>query len=101
MGLWLSASRIAAGVNVILLVWLVSIWWDTFRRHGAWHTRGLLVVGGFLLVENLVWVGLYVFHPPFYGWYEATGDTLVRAGVFSLCGLETVALLVLLGMTRK
>lgn len=101
MALWLSLGRIAAGVNVLLLAWLVSLWWGTYREHGAWHTRGLLIVGGFLLVENLVWVGLYFFHRPFYGWYQATGDVLVRAGVFSLCGLETVALLVLLGITRK
>jgi len=101
MGVWLNAARVAAGVNVVLLAWLVWVWWGSYRQVGAAHTRGLLVVGGFLLFENLVWVGLYVLHPPFYGWYQAVNDTLVNVGVFSLCGLETVALVVLVAVTRQ
>lgn len=100
MSLWLSAGRVAAGVNVVLLAWLLSIWWSTYRQHGARHTRGLLVVGGFLFVENLVWVGLYFLHAPFFNWYQV-GDSVVQAGVLSLCGLETIALLVLAWITRQ
>lgn len=100
MTLWLSGARIAAGVNVVLLVWLLAIWLGTYRQHGARHTLGLLVVGSFLLVENLVWVGLYFLHDNFVGWFQAVGPAL-QAGVFSLCGLETLALVALLAITRQ
>ncbi len=100
MSLWLSGARVAAGVNVLLLLWLGSIWLRAYRTHGARHTLGLLIVGGFLLLENIVWVGLYFLHDDFLGWYQAVEPAL-QAGVFALCGLETLALLALVGITRQ
>ncbi|MFB6137240.1 MAG: hypothetical protein ABEJ42_02720 [Halobacteriaceae archaeon] len=98
MTLLLDAARVAAAANAVLLVALGSVWLRNYRAHGASHTLGLLVFGGFLLVENLVWLGLYVFHPGFVGWFEAT-TVDVQVGMTALCGLELVALAVLARIT--
>jgi hypothetical protein len=94
MSLWLDAARLAAGVNVLLLLGLASVWWRSYRQTGASHTLGLLVVAGFLLFENLLWEWLYLFHDPFFGWYVDV-DPTIQMGIFSLCAVETLALLVL------
>jgi hypothetical protein len=97
---WLTMARAAAGVNVLLLLALGSVWLSNYRRHGASHTLGLLVVGAFLLVENALWLYFYLAHEGFVGWFvHATPD--VQAGVTMLCALETVALLVLTRITWR
>ena len=98
MGVWLDAARIAAAVNVILLVGLGSVWIRTYREFGARHTLGLLVFAAFLLVENVLWLYLYVLHPGFVGWFVNSG-TDVQVGVTMLCGLELVALVFLVRIT--
>ncbi|WP_436345145.1 hypothetical protein [Natronorubrum sp. FCH18a] len=98
MEVWLHAARVAAGVNVVLLLSLGSIWLRNYRQHGARHTLGLLVFGTFLLVQNLLWLYFYVVHPDFIGWFVNSG-TDVQAGVTMLCGLELVALLFLARIT--
>jgi hypothetical protein len=91
MTLWLDAARVAAGVNVVLLLALGSVWLRSYRQHGAKHTLGLLTFAGFLLAENVLWLYLYVLHPSFIGWFDAT-STDVQIGVTMLCALELVAL---------
>ncbi|WP_332898109.1 hypothetical protein [Haladaptatus sp. CMSO5] len=94
----LDAARVVAAVNVLLLVALGSVWLRNFRAHGARHTKGLLVFAAFLLVENLLWLYFYVFHPAFIGWFENAG-TDVQVGMTLLCGLELVALAYLTRIT--
>ena len=98
MSIWLDAARHAAGANAALLLVLASDRLRNYRDHGARHTLSLLVVAGFLLVENALWLGLYLAHPGFIGWFVETG-TDVQIGVFLLCGLEFVALAVLTRLT--
>ncbi|WP_435152095.1 hypothetical protein [Haladaptatus sp. DFWS20] len=98
MTFWLDVARIAAAVNVVLLLVLGSVWLRNYRNHGARHTLGLLVFAGFLLVENGLWLYFYVLHPKFVGWFvNAGGD--VQVGMTLLCGLELVALLFLARLT--
>lgn len=98
MSLWMTVARAAAGLNVVLLLVLGSVWLQRYRQHGAAHTLGLLVVAGFLLVENALWIYFYVFHPAFIGWFvESPSD--IQVGVTLLCGLELVALLALVRIT--
>lgn len=100
MTVWLDLARAAAGVNVLLLLALGSVWLRNYRRHGASHTLGLLVVGAFLLVENALWLYFYLAHEGFVGWFvEASLD--VQVGVTLLCGLELVALGVLTRITWR
>lgn len=91
MTLWLELARVAAAVNVVVLAALAWVWVRGYREHGATHTLGLLVFAGFLLLENLLWVALYVFHDGFVGWYAAT-SVGVQAAMAGLCGLELIAL---------
>lgn len=100
MSLWLDAARVAAGANVVLLVALGRIWLRNYRRHGADHTLGLLVFAAFLLLENLLWLYLYVLRGDFVGWFDATSGG-VQASVTMLCALELVALLVLARITYR
>jgi hypothetical protein len=100
MSLWLEGARVAAGANLVLLAALGGVWLRNYRRHGAAHTLGLLVFAAFLLVENGVWLYLYLLRPDFVGWYGKT-DPGVQAAVALLCGLELVALVVLARVTWR
>lgn len=91
MPLWLDVARASAGLNVVLLLALGSVWVRNYRRHGARHTLGLLVFAAFLLVENLLWLYFYLFRADFIGWYTGAA-TDVQIGITLLCGLELVAL---------
>lgn len=98
MTVWLDVARAAAGVNVLLLLALGSVWQRNYRQHGARHTLGLLVVAAFLLVENALWLYFYLVHPAFIGWFVAAGSD-VQLGMAMLCGLELVALAFLTRIT--
>ena len=95
---WLEVGRLAAAGNIGLLVALSYVWVRNYRRHGAKHTLALLVFGAFLLLENVVWVYLYVLNAGYIAWYRAA--TLeVQLAVTGLCLLEFVALVVLTRLT--
>ncbi|QLG64228.1 hypothetical protein [Halorarum salinum] len=100
MTVLLDVARAAAGVNVLLLLVMGWVWLGNYRRHGASHTLGFLVVGAFLLVENVLWLYFYLAHPAFVGWFVDAG-TDVQAGMTMLCGLELVALVVLARITLR
>lgn len=100
MSLWLDAARVAAAANVLLLLALGSVWLRNYRRHGAQHTLGLLVFDAFLLVENLLWLYLYVLRADFVDWYSNTSPD-VQVGMTMLCGLELIALLFLVRITWR
>ena len=94
MAIWLDIARVAAAMNILLLLGLGGVWLRNYRQHGAQHTLALLVFAVFLLVENILWVYFYSLHPAFIGWFVGTG-TDVQVGIMLLCGLELVALVFL------
>lgn len=98
MSVWLDLGLAAAGLNLALLAILSTVWLRNYRQHRARHTLGLLVFGGFLLVQNGLWLYFYGLHPAFIGWYVNSAMD-VQLGLTSLCGLETVALGVLFRVT--
>lgn len=98
MTLWLDAARLAAGLNLVVLLALGVVWLRSYRRHGARHTLGLLVFAGFLVVENALWLYFYVLHPGFIGWFVDSGVD-IQSGITLLCGLELVALAFLARIT--
>ncbi|NHN59266.1 MULTISPECIES: hypothetical protein [Halorussus] len=98
MSLWVDVAEAAAVLNVAVLAGLVGVWARSYRRLGSKHALGLLVFGGFLLAENLLWVYAYSFDAGFHAWlYEGTPFT--RQAMLGLCVLESVALLVLAWVT--
>jgi len=98
MSLLLDVARVLAGVNVLILLALGSVWFGNYRRHGASHTLSLLVFAAFLLVQNLLWLYFYVLQPAFVGWFDGSGLD-VQVGLTLLCGLELLALLFVLRIT--
>ncbi|MFC6837668.1 hypothetical protein [Halomarina ordinaria] len=63
MGLMLDAARVAAGINVVLLLVLISIWARNYRLVRSRLTLGSMVFAGFLLAENAVALYYYVAGP--------------------------------------
>lgn len=100
MALWLDAARVAAGMNVLLLLALGRVWLGNYRSHGARHTLGLLVFAAFLLVENALWLYFYVLHPSFVGWFVGA-QLEVQVGLTLLCALELAALVFLSYITLR
>ncbi|TQQ81327.1 hypothetical protein EGH24_09405 [Halonotius terrestris] len=54
MSLTLDTARVAAGLNVLLLLVLVSVWARTLREIRTKQTLGSLLFALFLLGENLL-----------------------------------------------
>jgi len=100
MEIWLNLARAAAGINVVLLLALGSVWYRGYRSHGAQHTLGLLVFAGFLLVQNLLWLYLYVLNQTYIDWYNVT-STEIQVVIAFLCGLELAALAFLSWITLR
>lgn len=94
----LDIALFAAGINIILLGVLGFVWIRNYRLHRAAHTLGLIVFGAFLFVQNVLWFYFYRFHPEFISWFINSG-TDIQIGMTLLCGLETIALLVLFRIT--
>jgi hypothetical protein len=64
MSLVLDAARVAAAVNVVLLLVVVGIWARTYREIRAPLTLGSIVFGVFLLAENAAALYFYFNAPP-------------------------------------
>jgi hypothetical protein len=59
MSLMLDAARVAAAVNVVLLLGLLVVWGRTYREVRAPLTLGTMVFATFLLAENAVALYFY------------------------------------------
>ncbi|WP_137287344.1 hypothetical protein [Halorussus salinisoli] len=98
MSLWVDVAEVAAVLNVALLVGLVGVWGRSYRQLRSKHALGLLVFGGLLLAENLLWVYAYSFNSTFHAWlYDGTSFT--QQAMMGLCVLESVGLLFLAWVT--
>jgi len=63
MSLMLDAARIAAGLNVLLLLVMIGVWVDTYREVRAPFTLASIVFAAFLLAENAVALYFYFTAP--------------------------------------
>jgi hypothetical protein len=100
MSVLLQIARGAAVLNILLLGILSYVWGGNYRRHGASHTLGLLTFAAFLVVQNVLWLYLYVGNDTFVDWFLLSGPD-IQWGVTGLCGLQTVALLFLTRITWR
>ncbi|MFB6183830.1 MAG: hypothetical protein ABEI96_04685 [Haloarculaceae archaeon] len=91
MTLWLTIGKYAVLGNLALLIGLTYVWGRNYRRHGATHTRSLLVFALLLLVENAIFAYLYFLNDAT-AWWFYQGSTAAQAGMMGICGLEFVAL---------
>lgn len=100
MSLLLEISRIAVLVNLGLLLALGYVWVGNYRLHGALHTLALSVFAGFLFVQNVVWLYLYVASDTYIAWF-VYGATNLQVPLMALCVLETFALAFLAWITWR
>lgn len=100
MSVLLNVARGAAAVNLILLFSLCYVWGSNYRRHGANHTLGLLIFAGFLVIQNVLWLYLYLFDGQFIRWF-GRGNLTFQLSVTGLCGLQTLALVALVKITWR
>jgi hypothetical protein len=63
VSLVLNAARVAAAVNVLLLLGLLAVWARTYREVRAPLTLGSMVFAAFLLAENAVALYFYLTAP--------------------------------------
>ena len=67
MSLILDAARIAAALNIVLLLSLLVLWGRTYREIRAPLTLGSMVFASLLLAENVVALWFYLSPPPMPG----------------------------------
>lgn len=63
MSLMLDAARVAATVNIVLLLVLIALWARLYRQVRSQFTLGSIVFAGFLLAENAVALWYYLSAP--------------------------------------
>ncbi|MFC5365323.1 hypothetical protein [Salinirubrum litoreum] len=91
MSLMLDAARVAAGVNIVLLLGLLAVWARTYREVRAPMTLGTMIFATFLLAENVVALYFYFTAPAM--------PTLAVQFMMILQVLETVGIAVLAYVT--
>ncbi|WP_414652172.1 hypothetical protein [Halorientalis sp.] len=94
MTTWITIASGLAGLNVLLLAALSSVWLRNYRQFRSPLILGLLAFSTVMLVENLG--AIYFFFDM--GMLYAS-DTMAQQFVVALRGLETIALAVLTYVT--
>ncbi len=98
MGLWFDVTRAAAGVNVVLLLVLGTIWARNYRRFRSKHALGLTIFALLMLAENGLALYYFTMDPVLSGWFTHMPGPPELA-MMLLRTLTTVALLFLLWVT--
>ncbi|AHG03855.1 hypothetical protein HALDL1_09770 [Halobacterium sp. DL1] len=98
MTVWADVSRVAMGVNVVLLLALCVIWARNYRRFGSKHTLGLLLFGLLLLGENALGLYYFMMHATLAGWFGGLPE-LAATALMALRVLETFAIAFLVWVT--
>lgn len=100
MSLLLEIGRVAILANLALLLALGYVWVSSYRQTRALYPLALAVFAGLLLVQNGVWLYLYVGHDGYVYWFT-DADLGLQVALMSLCGLETAALVALGWLTLR
>jgi hypothetical protein len=99
MNLWVDVARVAAAVNVVVLLGLGAVWARNFVRFRSKHTLGLLTFATFLLAENAFALYYYLVDPTLSVWFSTAVPAVAWQAMLTLHVLETVALAVLAWVT--
>ena len=94
MAIWVDLARVAAGLNVVLLLGLSYLWGRNALRFRSKHAGGLAVFAVLLLVENLLALYVFSIDPTLTAWIDASAP-LAQAAMMALRGFELVAVGVL------
>lgn len=94
MAIWLELARIAAGLNIAILVGLTYVWGSNAVKFGTKHTYGLATFSVLLLIENALTLYIFAFDPTLTSWMEGS-IPLAQGAMMATRGIELVALVVL------
>lgn len=97
MAVWLNATAVLAGVNVVLLLALLSVWFKNYRKFGTMLVLGLIAFGVVMLIENLMAIYFFAFSMKML----FSMDITVQKAVMVLRSLQFVALVFLTWVTMK
>ncbi len=100
MATWFTVTRLVTGMNLLLLVALSYVWLRNYRRLQTRFTRGFLVFGGFLLVQNAYALYIYVLDPTTSDWF-ANIPARYNLAIMLLTVLQFGALVALARMTLR
>jgi len=94
MSIWTDLAKVAAGVNVALLVALLYVWGRNYLQFRSKHTLGLLVFAVFLLAENALMLYTYLLDPTLSTWWhdQSKVPTIVWQAQMALNVLQTVGI---------
>lgn len=98
MTVWADVSRVAMGVNVLLLLALCAVWARNYRQIRSKHTLGLLVFGVLLLGENALGLYLFLVHAQLTAWFSGLPQIAITS-LLALRILETFAIAFLAWVT--
>ena len=90
MSFWFDVARVAAGVNILLLAVLLSVWGRNYLDLRSKHSLGLMVFAILLLLENAVALYIYLLDPTLSTWFSSAVPDIAWQGMMSLHVLETV-----------
>ncbi|ELZ81749.1 MULTISPECIES: hypothetical protein [Haloferax] len=99
MSIWVDVARVAAAVNVVVLLALSAIWARNYVTFRSKHALGLLVFGVFLLAENALALYMYILDPTLSGWFSTAVPVIVWRLMLLLHVFETIGLAFLAWIT--
>lgn len=94
MAVWVDLARMAAGLNVLVLLGLSYIWGRNATRFHSKHAFGLAVFAVLLLIENALALYVFTADPTLTAWIS-TSAPLAQAAMMALRGIELGAIVVL------
>ncbi|SDM07354.1 hypothetical protein SAMN04487949_0737 [Halogranum gelatinilyticum] len=99
MDRWVDVARVAAAVNVLVLLGLGTVWLRNFVKFRSKHTLGLATFATFLLAENAFALYYYQVDPTLSVWFSTAVPAVAWQAMLTLHVLETLALAVLAWVT--
>ena len=94
MAVWVDLARVAAGLNVVVLLGLSYVWGRNAWRFRSKHASGLVVFAVLLLVENLLALWILAIDPTLTAWISGSAP-LAQAAMMALRVIELGAILIL------
>ncbi|PSP22353.1 hypothetical protein BRC61_04905 [Halobacteriales archaeon QH_10_65_19] len=99
MSVWFDIARVAAGINVILLAVLLTVWGRNYLEFRSKHTLGLSIFALFLFAENALSLYVYIVDPTLSAWFSSEVPDIAWRAIMALHVLETAGLAFLTWVT--
>lgn len=99
MSLLSDVAKLAAALNVVLLVSLLYVWVRNYLQFRSKHTLGLSIFAVLLLLQNALTVYYYLWDPTLSIWFESSGPRPLWQAMMIVDILEMVGLAFLAWVT--